>query len=115
MAKDLTIIHYTANQLPEKFDAFTWNALIAAANGTPIISVGRGGGYKKFIEFGQAMFLIDSEPKCLSNIYRQMLRAAKLATTDFVATAEDDCLYHESHFTFFRPKHDEFAYDQHRF
>jgi hypothetical protein len=43
-----------------------------------------------------------------------MLRAAKLATTKYVAVAEDDTLYHETHFTFHRPADDVFAYDQNR-
>lgn len=58
--------------------------------------------------------LIDTEPKSLSNIYYQMLQAAKVATTEFVAIAEDDCFYHKDHFKF-RPKADEFLYDQNRF
>ena len=63
---------------------------------------------------GETRMLLDDRPKSLSNIYWQMLQAAKLATTDYVATAEDDCLYHASHFTFCRPPLDTFAYDQNR-
>lgn len=41
-------------------------------------------------------------------------RAAKVAETEFVAIAEDDSLYHPWHFTEFRPKPDEVAYDMSR-
>jgi len=54
----------------------------------------------------------DAEPS-VSNIYRQVLRGAKLATTPYIAIAEDDTLYHESHFNF-RPPMDTFAYNGHR-
>ncbi len=109
MEKDLTIVYLTASQLPDQFAEYQRSVLMKAVGDFPIISVSR-----KPLNFGHVQ-LIDTEKKCLSNIYRQLLRAAKEATTEFIATAEDDCLYHESHFTFYRPKPDEFAYDQNRF
>ena len=109
MAKDLTIIYYTANQIPDYFMGYQQAVLKDAIGDSRLISVSR----KPLAFMGEN--LIDTEPKCLSNIYRQMLRAAKLATTEYVATAEDDCLYHASHFTFYRPAPDTFAYDQNRF
>ena len=107
MEKDLTIIYYTASQIPQFFAEYARGVLRKAAGDYPIISVSR-----EPIDFGTN--IIDTEKKCLSNIYFQMLRAAKLATTPYVATAEDDCFYHESHYTFFRPPLDTFAYDQNR-
>lgn len=109
MEKDLTVIYLTASQLPDSFAEYTRGILTEAVRDFPVITVSR-----KPLDYGH-MQLLDTEPKCLSNIYRQLLRAAKLATTPFIATAEDDCLYHHSHFTFFRPMRDEFAYDQNRF
>ena len=38
-----------------------------------------------------------------------------IAETDYIAIAEDDCLYHKNHFEFYRPDKDVFAYDQNRF
>src|SRR5947208_2154196 len=108
MSKDLTAIYLTASALPDHFAEHGRKVLMEAMGGGPIISVSR-----KPLQFGDRQ-LLDDRPKCLSNIYFQMLRAAKLAATEYVATAEDDCLYHASHFTFFRPKPDEFAYDQNR-
>lgn len=114
MPKDLTILHYTANQLPEAFAAFTWRKLMDAAGDSPVISVQRGAEPAWHVPDGKAQVIFDTEPKCVSNIYRQMLRAAKLATTEFVANAEDDTLYPPEHFTFYRPEPDTFAYDQNR-
>lgn len=57
---------------------------------------------------------IDDGPYGYVNIYRQILRAVKLVTTPYVAIAEDDVLYHKSHFQRFRPEMDEFAYNRNR-
>ena len=57
--------------------------------------------------------LLDTDEPGYLNIYRQMLRGAKLCNTKYIATAEDDCLYPKEHFTL-RPKDDEFLYNQHR-
>lgn len=108
MAKDLTVIFLTASEIKEDF-AILQRAILSEAIGPyPLISVSR-----KPLDFGQN--IIDDGPRGVSNIYRQMLRAAKIADTDYIAIAEDDTLYHPSHFNFFRPPLDTFAYDQNRF
>jgi hypothetical protein len=104
---DLTIIYITASEIKESFAKYQREVLIKAIKGLPLISVSR-----KPLDFG--LNILDTEPRSVSNIYKQILRAAKLATTEFVAIAEDDTLYHENHFTF-RPKADEFLYNQNRF
>ena len=43
-----------------------------------------------------------------------MLRAAKVATTEFIAIAEDDVLYTKEHFNFYRPEADTFSYNMNR-
>jgi hypothetical protein len=58
--------------------------------------------------------LLDVEPQSFWNIYMQMLRAAKIAVTPFVAIAEDDVLYTREHFTEFRPSMDKVSYDRSR-
>lgn len=108
MPKDLTVLYLTASEIKESFAVYQRNILLEAIGDYPLISVSR-----EPLHFGTN--IIDDGKRSISNIYRQMLRAAKMATTEFVATAEDDCLYHSNHFTFFRPKPDEFAYDQNRF
>lgn len=108
MDKDLTIIYLSASEIDEQFAKFQRETLLEASHGYPIISMTR-----KPLDFG--LNVLDDGERSLSNIYRQMLRAAKLATTPYVATAEDDTLYGPDHYTFFRPNLDEFAYNQNRF
>lgn len=105
---DLTIIYLTASELKESFAEYARETLLKAIGDKPLISVSR-----KPLNFGTN--LIDDGKRCTDNIYRQMLRAAKIADTKYVAIAEDDCLYHKDHFDFYRPGQDTFAYDQNRF
>lgn len=105
--KDLTVIFLTANEVPESWAAFQTDTLLKAIGDYPLISVSR-----RPMTLGNN--ILDTEPKSLSNIYRQMLRAAKEAETPFVAIAEDDCLYHKEHFSFYRPEMRTFAYNQNR-
>lgn len=49
----------------------------------------------------------------VENLFRQFLRAAKIAATPYVAIAEDDTLYPKEHFEF-RPPFDKIAYDLNR-
>jgi hypothetical protein len=107
MINDLTIIYLTASLIPEEFGKFQRQVLLDAVKDTPIISVSR-----EPLDFG--INILDDGKKCTHNIYVQMLRAAKMAKTKYIAVAEDDTLYHETHFTFHRPADDVFAYDQNR-
>lgn len=106
-SNDITIIYITASELPEDFAKFARETLIKAIGKTPLISISR-----KPLDFG--LNILDDGAKSTDNIYRQMLRAAKIATTDYIAIAEDDCLYHKDHFKL-RPELDTFLYDQNRF
>jgi hypothetical protein len=58
--------------------------------------------------------LQDEKPYGASNIYYQILRGAKMATTDYIGIAEDDTLYPPHHFEF-QPPQDTFAYNQNKF
>lgn len=107
MINDLTIIYLTASLIPKKWGEFQRAMLLEAVGDTPIISVSR-----EPLDFG--INIIDDGKKCTHNIYVQMLRAAKMAKTKYIAVAEDDTLYHSTHFTFHRPADDVFAYDQNR-
>lgn len=106
-SSDLTVIFLTANRVPEKWAEYQKSVLLTAATNYPIITVSR-----KPLDWG--INLLDEAPKTISNIYFQMLRAAKVATTPYVAIAEDDALYHYEHFHFFRPPMDTFAYNINR-
>jgi hypothetical protein len=55
--------------------------------------------------------ILQDKPYGLANIYWQMLRGARMATTPYVAIAEDDVLYSKQHFNSYRPPSDHFAYN----
>jgi len=107
MASDISIIFLTANKVPAAWAAYQKSVLLAAADGAPIITVSR-----EPMDWG--INLLDTEPMTISNIYFQMLRAAKVAETPFVAVAEDDTLYTKDHFHSYRPPLDTFAYNKNR-
>ncbi len=105
MAKDLTILFFTLNRLPEKWAVYHKEVLLEAAGDYPIITVSNK-------DLGIGQYLPD-EPR-VNSYYWQMLRAAKIATTPYVAITEDDTLYTKSHFDDFRPPSDTFGYNTHR-
>lgn len=104
---DITIILLTANRVPKKWAEFHKAKLLEAAGSSPIITISR-----EPLDWG--INLLDEEPYKISNIYFQLLRGAKTATTDYIAVAEDDTLYPREHFEY-RPPPDTFAYNQNRF
>lgn len=104
---DITVIFLTQNKVPEKWAQYHREVLEKAIRGAPIVSVSR-----KPMDFGTN--IIQAEPESAVNIFWQTLRAAKLATTPYIAIAEDDTLYPEEHFYSFRPPPDTFAYNHNR-
>jgi hypothetical protein len=104
---DLTVIYLSASRLPQRMADFVRGVLLAAIGRTPLISMTR-----EPLDFGQNILQVG--PWCASTIYSEMLRAAKVAVTPFVAVAEDDTLYPREHFTW-RPPAGAFLYDQNRF
>lgn len=107
MEHDFTVVYITASLIPKKFAEYQRKLLIDAIKGAPIISISR-----EPLDFG--LNIIDNGKKCTDNIYRQILRAIKLATTKYVIIAEDDTLYNENHFFFYRPEDDTFCYNKNR-
>jgi hypothetical protein len=104
---DITIIMLTANRVPKKWAEYHKEILLEAAGGSPIITISR-----EPLNWGTN--LLDTEPYTISNIYFQLLRGAKAATTNYIGVAEDDTLYPKEHFEF-RPPTDTFAYNMNRF
>ena len=104
---DLTVIFLTANNHPKHWTEYHKNILLKAIGKHDLITVSR-----KPLDFGHN--IIDRGPKSHINMYYQLMEAAKIAKTPFVAVAEDDVLYHENHFNFFRPPLDTFAYNMNR-
>ena len=102
---DLSVVYYTANEIPEHFAWETRDKLIKAiSEDTPIISVSM-----KPMEFGEN--IVSKTPRSHINIYRMALLGAKAAKTKYIALCEDDVLYSPEHFRH-RPSSDEiFAYN----
>jgi len=102
--KNITAIFLTQNEVPEKWAEFHKKCLLEALDGAPLIILSR-----KPMDWGTINVLQD-KPKSLSNIYWQLLRGAKMATTDYIAVVEDDTLYPKEHF-FQRPRKDRIGYN----
>lgn len=105
---DLTVIYLTANEMPDRWVEFALKHLHKAIDGSPIISISR-----KPMQLG-IKNILDTEPKCYWNIYRQLMYGAMAATTPFIALAEDDVLYTKAHFREFRPPKDKVSYNRAR-
>ncbi len=103
---DITIIFLTLNKVPLKWAKYHKKVLSEAIGDTPIITIS-----KKPLKWG---LNLTQKSEGHANVYRQILRGAKIAKTPYIAIAEDDTLYPKSHFTDFRPPTDTFAYDMNR-
>ena len=105
MISDLTVIMLTPNLVPIKWAQFHKQKLLEAIGDTPLITVST-----KPLDFG---LNIIQEGYGLVNIYKQVLRAAKIAKTPWIAMADDDTLYPKSHFEY-RPGAEGFFYNLNR-
>lgn len=103
--KDLTIIFLTLNNLPKGWEEYHKQVLLEAIGDAELITISRVP-----TDMGKGVNLIQTETPSASNVYWQMLRAAKIATTKYVAVAESDTLYCKDHYQF-RPNPGEFAYN----
>lgn len=107
--KDLTILYYTANVVEEPFGKNIRNHLLSLfPNGQSIISISH-----KPITLGQNIVVKNFEVLAY-NIYRQILIGALAATTEYVACAEDDCVYNLDHFKLRPSNKDTFLYNGNR-
>ena len=102
---DLTVIMLTPNLVPKKWAQFHKQKLLEAIGDTPLITVS-----KKPLDWGHNII---QEEYSLLNIYKQMLRAAKIAKTPWIAMADDDTLYPRQHFEY-RPKQEGYFYHLNR-
>ncbi len=97
----------TPNRVPKSWAQYHRKVLTKAIGDTPIITISN-----KPLDWG--INLLQTEYGH-TNLYKQILRGAKLATTKYIAIAEDDTLYPKEHFEFYRPDEDTFAYNNNRF
>lgn len=111
MVHDLSVIFLTCNRLPQSWTAFHRDHLLLATDGRPMIVIS---AEPMDLCRPNTEYLIQTGPFCAWNVYVQMLRAARIATTRYVAVAEDDTLYSARHFNDFRPPDDAVAYDMSR-
>lgn len=102
---DITIIMLTPNRLPKNWAAYHRKLLTDAIGDSPIITIS-----KEPMDWGTNLLQTEYG---YPNIYKQMLRGAKLATTKYIAMADDDVLYPKQHFQF-RPSVDGFFYNHNR-
>ena len=103
--KDLTVIFLTCNDLPEEWQEYQKKVLLEAIGDAYLITMSM-----KPMDI-PGINLLQDKPRSLSNIYWQMLRACKIATTEWIAIAESDSLYPKEHFQH-RPSKDAFAYNK---
>jgi hypothetical protein len=102
---DLTIIMMTPNKVPKTWAEYHKKILMDEAGDAQFITISN-----EPLDWGTN--LIQTEYS-VTNIYRQMLRGAKIATTPFIAIADDDTLYPREHFLY-RPPMDRFGYNYNR-
>lgn len=97
MNNDLTIIFLTANRVPKEWVKFHRSVLEKAIGKSSVITIS-----KEPVDFG--INVLQTEPESGSNVFFQLLQGAKLATTEYIAVAEDDTLYPPGHFDLRPPK-----------
>lgn len=102
----ITVILLTANKVPAKWAKYHLEVLKEAAKGHKWMTLS-----KDPVDFGRNDHTTSSEG--LENIYKKVWLGAILAETEYIATVEDDTLYHKSHFDY-RPKKSPVAYDMNR-
>ena len=103
--EDLTIIMPTFNKVPKEWAEYHKQVLLQAIGSTPLITIS-----KEPLVWGENILQTEYS---VHNLFKQFLRGAQLATTPYIAIAEDDNLYPKEHFEF-RPPLDTIAYDMNR-
>ena len=92
-----SVIYYTSNREDPTFEKKIRDDLWAKIGDTPLISVSQ-----KPIDFGQNICVGDVGTSGF-NVCRQIQIACENAKTEFVTTAEADCLYSPDYFYFIPP------------
>lgn len=98
---DITGIFLTCNDLPPAWEAYHKSVILDSLQGAPLIVM----SMKPMEPWGgNVTHVLQDAPKSFSNIYAQLLRGAKMATTDYIAVVEADTLYPKDHFLQRPPK-----------
>jgi len=97
MSNDATILYYSSNKEAPEFEDRIIADLIKKSGGLPIISV-----TQKPMDLGKNI-CVGNVGASGFNMCKQILFGCMNTTTDFIISAEADCVYPEDYFTF-RPK-----------
>lgn len=102
---DVTVLYYSSNREESVFEDRIVTTLEAVVGTLPIISV-----TQKPIALGHNICVGDVGA-CYANEYRQILIGAQAAKTEWIISAESDCLYPPAYFTFRPSDGDLWRYD----
>ena len=105
---DLTVMYITACRMPQGWRAFHLEHLRESTKDHEVLVSARE------LPVGIGFPIQQVGEWCYGTIYDEMLKLAKLATTPYVAMAEDDVLYTPEHFREFRPPLDAVVYNRAR-
>lgn len=89
-----TILYYTSNHEKPDFEERVRENILKVSGGLPIISVSQ-----KPIKFGRNICVYDVGTSGF-NMFRQVLIGCRASDSDFIISAESDCLYPPDYFTF---------------
>jgi hypothetical protein len=110
---DLTVIFMTLNKPPKHWQEFHKKKLMEAIEDKPLIII-----TKNRIDWDRlnTQYLYQEEPgrskeERVHNIYFQIREAMKLVNTPYIALADDDTLYTQEHFNFYRPPDNKLSYN----
>lgn len=95
---DITAIYCTAGKISEYFAKNIHDNLEKSLREIPLID----------------MIKPPEVPASITNYYKTLLEACSTAATPYVAICEDDTLYSDDHFRYYRPPMDTFAYNFNR-
>lgn len=105
---DLTVMYVTACRMPAGWKEFHLEHLRKATDGFSVLTSARE------LPVGIGQEVLQARAWEYNTIYDEMLKLARMATTPYVAMAEDDVLYTAEHFREFRPPLDAVVYNRAR-
>lgn len=100
---ELTVLYYSSNREPWDFEKRVIHDMQKKSNGLPVVSV-----TQKPINLGKNICVGDVGTSGF-NMFRQILLGLYEVKTDFVISAEADCIYSPDYFTF-KPERDNVFY-----
>lgn len=118
---DLTVIYYTANRIPVRFQVAVMEELrrsLSVYGRVPIVALAH---WHQDVTHAvdatlrpDVMVWVRVEQTSIAQVYRNILQGCELAQTEYVAFCEDDTLYVPEHFAYRPADADTFAYNERR-